>query len=115
MAETLAVETDRVASLAELVELVGREVDARDPDTLRAAAPTLCALANDRRFLAAELARRLGDWRAHSARGPVFVLARGRGFLVRAVAWASEAESLGVRDWEEHARAFRTAHDHPFS
>jgi hypothetical protein len=108
MALTLDAKTDRSCSLEEYVAYVAREVDLMDIDSVARSAPMLRALANNKGFLAESINREIIDWRNFQAQNiytsPVFILAKGPGFAVRAFVWTTQ-----------HDPFHEIPHDHAFS
>ncbi|WAS95129.1 hypothetical protein [Nannocystis punicea] len=113
----LATAADRTISLAEYVEHVRREVDVRDLDSAAASAPMLAALANDRGFLGALLGRELRDPARFQADNdyisPSFILARGRGWFVRANVWTPRVDD--EPELQDRVNFYALGHDHNFS
>lgn len=97
-----------------------------DPESIRASAPMLRALANNRTFLAEAIARELRDWRAFQLTNGYYseslVLGGGDGFFLRANTWRPAAATLAVdpaAEWALGARRvasfYELVHNHAFS
>jgi hypothetical protein len=91
---------------------------AEDPASLRAAAPALRALANNREFLAQriheELLGDLGFQRYNPHTAQTLLLGSGEGFVVRANIWMPLAQKSDQRDWQQRLFFYSVAHDHNF-
>jgi hypothetical protein len=107
-------ETDMVLELDDFMAHLDRHLDVESEDSLVAMAPQLVALANNRRFLARQLAATIGrpDFQQNNPfTGPVFVLANRRHFMVRAIGWPPAAANTGAG----YNSTYRVAHNHAFS
>lgn len=113
MAYTIPTENTNAISLADYVAFCDAQSDLLDRDAVMAGAGQLRALANNRTFLARYLNEEMKVLHEFQARNsfkpPTFLLHRGRGYTVRAVAWLPLDEMS-----EPSMFSYFEAHDHNF-
>ena len=103
--------------LHELVEYLDANLDPSSEQSILAAAPTLYALSRNRRFLAEFLSEQLSqaDFQVDNPYGgPVFLLARGKGYIVRVMGWPPALPDDIVPELA-YGHATTIAHSHAFS
>jgi hypothetical protein len=116
MALTLQAQTDRIVSIEEYLEYIGREVDLRDEASIAASATMLKALSNDRQLVLRQLNRLVkSQFRGEvSPSAQVIYLGRGKDFFVRANIWPSLADVSSGRVYQDQF-SYNLAHDHNYS
>ncbi len=85
--------SDDVIELEDFLAYVDAHLTDRSDENVEALAPKLIALSRNRTFLSRFLTESLPSrefQRDNGFNGPVFILARGDGYVVRAVAWTTE-------------------------
>lgn len=112
------IDSDETTSLEEYLEYVRTEVDITDDESIKASAPMLKALSNNRTFLAQQVNQELKDIanlqddNRYSAQ--VIMLGLGDNWFVRANFWPSNNESV-VRSSGADPFFYFKPHDHNFS
>jgi hypothetical protein len=119
MALTLDVQTDETLGLGDFVERLRTGLDVHDEASLATFARPLKMLANNRRFLVdwlnSELADAAGFQRDNPYIAQSLVLARGEGFLVRALAWDAPRGPEEAQQLQRTLFDYQVPHDHNFS
>ena len=118
MALTLQIQTDEVLQLDEFMEVVDREIDREDFESLVDGARLLKKLANNRCFLIDHVNGKLlqsGEEDSHDAGDTSFLFGRRDRLWVRANIWIPPREMPLNGPWRANAAAYLMPHDHHFS
>jgi hypothetical protein len=118
LALTLRIETNQPVEFEECLELLDRQLDPDDYDSLAEAAVLLKKLANNRRFLVNHVNDSLLNWKSDHSNAvgdTAFCLARKGPICIRANVWVPPGDVAASRRWQANIRSYLTPHDHPFS
>ncbi len=106
-------------SLDDFVHFVDANVDLNSYDSLISAAQELAAVSSDKNLLPMFLSKAIDEYLSGnvlpSYNAQSILLARGKGFYVRANIWSPLKLQSALRTHEERIFSYRNTHDHNFS